>query len=208
MSSWRRVSGRETIGGPGPAPPVLRPAGGPVRLPRAPAVRRSARGFCGLLALVGPSGGPPERRSPSGLRPAPRPVGPCRASPAGSPASVGLGLSPPALARRSGPRCPPAAPAGGGGLPLRPFGPPLWGGAGLSPLRARPGAFASPGRPGPPARPAASGGGFALAPPARGLGATAPLPAPARGAAPAPASSDRAGCQPWRRWPSRIPKRD
>ena len=153
----------------------------PRRLPRARPVRGCARGFCGLLALVGPSagarpgGGPPLRAS---ARPPAR--GAVVRLSGGAAASVGLGLSAPALARRSGPRCPPLAPAVAGGLPLRPFGPPQWGGAGLSPLRARPGAFASPGPAGPPARPAACGGGFALAPPARGRGAPPRSPAPAR----------------------------
>lgn len=154
----------------------------PRRLPRArPHCGGSARGFCGMLAPVGPSagarhsGGPPLRAS--ARAPARRSV--ARLS-GGTAASVGLGLSAPALARRSGPRCPPLAPAVVGGLPLRPFGPPLWGGAGLSPLRARPGSFASPGPAGPPARPAAYGGGFALAPPRGGPGAAAPLPRPPR----------------------------
>lgn len=75
----------------GALPParLLAVRGAPRRLPRAPAVRRSARGFCGLLAPVGPSG---------------------PARPGGGPAlrasACGLGLSAPALARRSGPRSP------------------------------------------------------------------------------------------------------
>lgn len=46
----------------------------PRRLPRAPAVRRSARGFCGVLAPVGPSGGPPlVGGPPPGFGPRPGP---------------------------------------------------------------------------------------------------------------------------------------
>lgn len=180
MALFSCPSCRETIGGGGPPPGP--PAGGPAGTPPpAPCSRRPAvrRGFCGLLALVGPSawarpgGGPPLRAS---ARPPAR--GAVVRLSGGAAASVGLGLSAPALARRSGPRCPPLAPAVAGGLPLRPFGPGL--APGLSPLRARPGPFASPGPAGPPARPAACGGGFALAPPARGRGAPPRSPAPAR----------------------------
>lgn len=179
---------RQLIGGPGPAPPVLRPAGGPVRLPRAPAVRRSARGFCGLLAPVGPSVVPPERRAPSGLRP---------------PASACRRLRSPVARVRAAPRRPRRS---GAGSPSARSGPPAGVGGPLS-AAGSPWPFSPPGRPGPPARPAASGGGFALAPPARGRGATAPFPVPALcGAARAPSACDQAAGPPWRRPLSRWRK--
>lgn len=153
--------------------------GAPRRLPRAPAVRRSARGFCGLFAPVGPSGvarpggGPP-------LRAAARP--PARGAvvrlSAGFPGSVGLGLSAPALSRRSGPRRPPAA------------RPSLVGAASARSARGRPRASLRSGRalvfcravrPGPPARPAASRRRLRPRSSARGAcGACAPLPRPPR----------------------------
>lgn len=97
----------------------------PRRLPRARPVRGCARGFCGVRARVRPSGGPAQRRAvpPPGFGPRPGPVGPCRASPAGAPASVGLGLSARSRARRSGPRRPPLAPAVAGRAPPPPVRP-------------------------------------------------------------------------------------
>lgn len=98
----------------------------PRRLPRAPAVRRSARGFCGVRARVRPSGGPARKRAgpPPGFGPRPGPW--ARSAPlrrACAPASVGLGLSARSRARRSGPRCPPAAPAVAGRAPPPPVRP-------------------------------------------------------------------------------------
>lgn len=154
------------------------PAACPVLAPTAGAPR-GASAVCALVSA--PPGGPPGGgRSP--LRASAR--GPARGP---GPRLSGGRARPPPLASayrrgrapvarvRAAPRRPRRSL---GGLPLRPFGPPLGGGAGLSPLRARPGSFASPGRPGPPARPAASGGGFALAPPARGPGAPPRSPPP------------------------------
>lgn len=98
----------------------------PRRLPRARPVRGCARGFCGVRARVRPSGGPARKRAvpPPGFGPRPGPW--ARSAPlrrACAPASVGLGLSARSRARRSGPRCPPAAPAVAGRAPPPPVRP-------------------------------------------------------------------------------------
>lgn len=151
-------------GGPPPGPPCGGPAGTP---PPAPCSRRSAV-RAGLLRSARARRplrvGPPFRRSgPPGFGLRPRPVGAC-ARP-----SLGSAL-------------PPLASAVVGGLPLRPFG--LGLAPGLSPLRARPVLSSRLALRVPPARPAASGGGFALAPPRGGRGAAAPFPAPRASALP------------------------
>lgn len=69
----------------GPSPrPAFAVRRAPRRLPRAPAVRRSAGASVVCSRLSAPPGRPALLAVlPSGLRPAPRAVGPCRASPAG-----------------------------------------------------------------------------------------------------------------------------
>ena len=135
MSSWARfLSGDDWRWGPSPRPAKGGPAGTPPPAPcsRRPAVRagllRSARA-CPPLRGARPEGAVP----PPGFGPRPGPW--ARAAPlrrACAPASVGLGLPARALARRSGPRCPPAAPAVAGRAPP----PPVRPGAGPGPLSA------------------------------------------------------------------------
>ena len=88
----------------------------PRRLPRARPVRGCARGFCGLRALVGPSAvARPVAVPRSGLRPAPRPVGPWCASPAAPPpplASACRRLRAPVTRVRAAPRWPRRSPTG------------------------------------------------------------------------------------------------
>lgn len=104
----------------------------PRRLPRARPVRGCARGFCGLRALVGPSAvARPVAVPRSGLRPAPRPVGPWCASPAAPPpplASACQRLRAPVTRVRAAPRWP-------GGRRRAPP-PPVRPGAGPGPLSA------------------------------------------------------------------------
>lgn len=121
----RFLSGDDWRWGPSPRPACGGPAGTPPPAPcsRRPAVRagllRSARA-CPPLRVARPERAVP----PPGFGPRPGPW--ARSAPlrrACAPASVGLGLSARALARRSGPRCPPAAPAGAGRAPPPPVRP-------------------------------------------------------------------------------------
>lgn len=119
---------REYLGGvgPPPGPPAGGPAGTPPPAPCAVGPSR-ALPVRGALAVCSRLSAPPWAR-PTRARPlrasARAPALPGRAAPLrGSRRSVGLGLSPPALARRSGPRCPPAAPAVAGRAPPPPVRP-------------------------------------------------------------------------------------
>lgn len=184
----------------------------PRRLPRAPAVRRSAGASAVCSRLSAPPRGPALVAVPrSGLRPAPRPVGPWCASPAAPPpplASACRRLRSPVARVRAAPRWPRRSPAGSPSARSARGWPRASLRSGLALVLSPRLARRVPPR-GPPPAAAASP---SLLP--RGGAGLRPVPPPPRAtatgtcaAAPDPGAFGLTGCRPWRRSLSRFRRR-